>query len=87
MLPVLALRSGMLSDNIAKFVFYLIVITLDNQVSAVLRASYGVFQQEGEARGLMLAASEEVLTLCCQGNYIVFERAKTDLFSPYSKRR
>jgi 2-dehydropantoate 2-reductase len=34
-----------------------------NQVSAVLKAPYGVFQQEGEARRLMLAASEEVLTL------------------------
>ena len=37
-----------------------------NQVSAVLRASYGVFQQEGEARRLMLAASEEVLTVSRQ---------------------
>ncbi|HMI64069.1 MAG TPA: ketopantoate reductase family protein [Puia sp.] len=37
-----------------------------NQVSAVLKASYGVFQQEGEARRLMLAASEEVLTLSRQ---------------------
>lgn len=37
-----------------------------NQVSAVLRAPYGVFQQEGEARRLMLAASEEVLTLSRQ---------------------
>jgi len=34
-----------------------------NQVSAVLKAPYGVFQQEGEARRLMLAASDEVLTL------------------------
>jgi 2-dehydropantoate 2-reductase len=37
-----------------------------NQVSAVLKAPYGVFQQEGEARRLMLAASEEVLTLSRQ---------------------
>jgi len=34
-----------------------------NQASAVLKASYGAFQQEGEARRLMLAASEEVLAL------------------------
>jgi 2-dehydropantoate 2-reductase len=34
-----------------------------NQASAVLRSPYGVFQQEGEARQLMLAASDEVLTL------------------------
>ena len=37
-----------------------------NQVSAVLRAPYGIFQQEGEARRLMLAASEEVLSLSRQ---------------------
>jgi 2-dehydropantoate 2-reductase len=37
-----------------------------NQVSAVLKAPYGVFQQEGEARRLMLAASEEVLALSRQ---------------------
>lgn len=37
-----------------------------NQVSAVLRAPYGIFQQEGEARRLMLAASEEVLRLSRQ---------------------
>ncbi len=37
-----------------------------NQVSAVLKAPYGIFQQEGEARRLMLAASEEVLTLSGQ---------------------
>jgi 2-dehydropantoate 2-reductase len=34
-----------------------------NQVSAVLKAPYGAFQQEGEARRLMLAASGEVLAL------------------------
>ena len=37
-----------------------------NQVSAVLKAPYGVFQQDGEARRLMLAASEEVLALSRQ---------------------
>jgi 2-dehydropantoate 2-reductase len=34
-----------------------------NQASAVLKASYGIFQREGEARRLMIAASEEVLRL------------------------
>lgn len=34
-----------------------------NQVSAVLKAPYGPFQRDGEARRLMLSASEEVLAL------------------------
>jgi 2-dehydropantoate 2-reductase len=34
-----------------------------NQASAVLKAPYGSFQQDGEARDLMLAASNEVLLL------------------------
>lgn len=37
-----------------------------NQASAVLKAPYGIFQQEGEARRLMVAASEEVLGLSNQ---------------------
>jgi 2-dehydropantoate 2-reductase len=34
-----------------------------NQVSAVLRASYGTFQKPGEARSLMFSASQEVLDI------------------------
>lgn len=37
-----------------------------NQASAVLKAPYGVFQQKGEARKLMLAASLEVVELSLQ---------------------
>ncbi len=39
-----------------------------NQVSAVLKAPYGAFQQEGKARTLMLEAMEEVrMAALCEG--------------------
>jgi 2-dehydropantoate 2-reductase len=37
-----------------------------NQVSAVLRAPYGVFRKNAEARELMFSASREVVALSCK---------------------
>ena len=56
-----------------------------NQVSAVLRAPYGTFTREGEARELMISASREVISIAREAEINLSEKDIQDYLNVIAK--